>query len=311
MPDNDFSVVTLATLAEAKRELKENGSVWVADDTYSEDDLMDALRIMTKTFEDRTERCFQPRPEARYFDARQVDQGGSVRGYDLLLDHELYELTSVVNGDGSPIVSPNYTLIPKNGPPYTRIRLTPNTTWLHDTNGIYEDAICVTGVYVGGRAYSGQWLRAVDTLNAGVDAEEEDFQLTWADNLDPFGRTPKFSPGMLLRATVDGETEYLGILKDDEELGTAKMRRGERGTTAIPLPDDTPLDVWWVDPRVSYAVAYGAAFLYKQRGRFQTSEFNAETGINTKFSAGLPGIVEEIIAEYSKRKPTLQLVRPI
>lgn len=314
---NNFSVTTLATFDEALGEVKQNpDNVPAGADADTPDwnkgEMLRELRVMTKTFEDRTKKYFQPRVAAHYLDARSLADGGDVDGLDLLLDHELYELTAVINGDGTTLDSALYTLMPQSGPPYSRIRLKPGgIAWVSNVEtGDPVESIRVTGVWLAGRPYSGQWLAAVDTLDAGVGSGDETLTLTWAGDTDPFGRSPRFSPGQLIRASRNGVTEYLGILDTDEALSTLTVRRGERGTDPIALDDGAEIDVWFTDPRVAYAVAYGTAFLYKQRGRFSTSEYNPETGANTKYSVGLPGIVEEIIAEYTT-SPTGPRIRAI
>lgn len=295
---NNISAATLATLDEAERELAELGKPR-AEDEQHRNHLMQALMTMTATFQSRTNKIFQPRPETRYFDATCIAHSGPINGGVLSLDQELYELTAIVNGDGSTLGVGQYTLLPRSGPPYTRIQLVPGALrWLPDGNLNPIEAISVSGIWVGGRPHSGQWL-AVDVLNGDIGISTTRIAPVWLDNVDPFGMEPRFSRGQLLRIRTLGVSEYLVNLDTSFDLHQLDVRRGERNTTAIEHRDQDAIEVWWVDVRVAHAVARGAAYLYQRRGYFQASEYDPATQITTRFSGVLPKDVEDVIADYS------------
>jgi len=292
----DATAALLATLHEGRRELRERG-VDLAEDKHYDDDLIDALRSASHEFEDRTGKWFQPRVESRYFDALSTNDGGDLDGLDLLLDRELYELTALINGDGSTIS--DYTLLPKAGPPYTKIRIASTAYWAVPADtGDPVDAIQVDGVWVGGQP--GQWFSAVDTLVAGVGTGDILITLDWSVNLDPFLREPRFSPGQLLRWSQSGATEYLAVLAADFDNNQLTVRRGERGTTPIAPDDDTPIDVWRVDERVQLAVAVEGAYRFARRGNFQLSEVD-QAGVYKRYATGNTQRFEDTIAEYTNR----------
>lgn len=305
MPD-DISAATLATLNQLLPQLLETPDL-EAEHENAYEDMMSELVTMTKTFEDRTKRIFQPRPDTRYFDACSIAGGGRINGRELLLDHELYELTSITNGDDSVITSGQYALMPRSGPPYTSILLTPGgISWRGGVNGEVQQVIRITGVWVGGKPHSGQWV-TVDTLNGDVGAGDRSITPLWLENTDPFGSVPRFSRGQLLRIITNGVSEYMVDMEDDATTKVVRVRRSERGTTAIEHKDGDPIQVWRVDPRVSHAVARGAAYMFQRRGFFNTSEYDPINQVTNRFKGVLPADVEEVIAEYKMNPTTLYI----
>lgn len=79
----------------------------------------------------------------RYFDAvRDV----STDKLTLTLDEDLYAITSVTNGDGAVLSASDYSPLPRNAPPYRKLRMKFSTTapiWQWQTSP--EDAIVIVG----------------------------------------------------------------------------------------------------------------------------------------------------------------------
>jgi len=105
------------------------------DITETGDDLILQATIQRaeKAIESYTGRVFEAASDTRYYDYAAVD------GLYLWLDHDLYSLTSVTNGDsnGTSVSTDDITLWPRNqGPPYYKLRLNESSTsdWEVDTD---------------------------------------------------------------------------------------------------------------------------------------------------------------------------------
>lgn len=91
----------------------------IAVATTTDDALLEAtLRRATTAIETYTGRLFEATTDTRYYEYDVVD------GYELLLDQDLLSVTTLTNGDSAgTVIAGAYTLMPRFGPPYNRIRL--------------------------------------------------------------------------------------------------------------------------------------------------------------------------------------------
>lgn len=115
-----------------------------------DDSLIDSLVTRAQTwFETRTHRVFDASTNTtRYFTASTEDNGGHIDDTDplnLILDHDLATVSGMIitNGDGVVVTSGQYTVKPKNSPPFHIIRLLPNSgiAWTYDDDP--DDAIVI------------------------------------------------------------------------------------------------------------------------------------------------------------------------
>lgn len=101
-------------------------------------DLIDQAKAIIDSKYNRT---FEAAADStRYFHAVE-----DVDGYTLLIDEDLCAITSITNGDGTTVSSSDYTVVPKNDPPWfeIRLKLSADTAWTYSTTP--EDAISVVG----------------------------------------------------------------------------------------------------------------------------------------------------------------------
>lgn len=128
-------------------ELKLNlgGITGTSDDAI----LQMAVDRAQKWIESKTHRVFEASANTtRYFTASSEDHGGSISDsdpLDLILDYDLATISGMVitNGDGVVVTSGQYTVKPKNSPPFHTIRLLPNSNiaWTYSTDP--DDAISI------------------------------------------------------------------------------------------------------------------------------------------------------------------------
>lgn len=135
-------------LAELKRYL---GITSASEDTL----LGELIDNVTQEITTRTKRHFELESthgggppvtiHAHHFSPRRwVDGGNTLDAITLNLNQDLYELTSITNGDGVAIPTANVTLLPQNSlPPYGQIRIKANVGvyWTGD----HDASIVVTG----------------------------------------------------------------------------------------------------------------------------------------------------------------------
>lgn len=125
-----------ATLPEVKEFLG------IPDDQTSDDDLLESMIDQAKvSIDDYFLRTFEADEDStRYFDAIK-----DVSGRRLLLDRDLCQITSVVNGNGETVLSTKYVTVPVNETPYYALdlRFSSGLNWEWEED--HEAAISVTG----------------------------------------------------------------------------------------------------------------------------------------------------------------------
>jgi hypothetical protein len=102
-------------------------------------ELVEASQQMIDQF---TRRTFEAEADTtRYFDYSEE----CIDGYDLLLDADLCDITTVTNGDSVVVASGERTTLPRNDTPYYAIRLLSDSgvVWTYDDE--WMDAISVVG----------------------------------------------------------------------------------------------------------------------------------------------------------------------
>ncbi len=112
--------------------------------TSADDDalLAQLLNVATAAIDTHTGRTFStPTAETRYFDART-----DVEGARLWID-DCCEITAVVNGDGSTIVSSYYVTEPRRSTPYYALALKANSGLGWTYTATPENAIAITGYW--------------------------------------------------------------------------------------------------------------------------------------------------------------------
>jgi len=292
------SFATYATLAEVRAELS------VDDPSVTDDDpkMLKALRDATARIDlELAGKTFLPRVQTRY-----LNSASGVSGNDLFLTEQLAELTTLTNGDGTVLTSGLYTLLPKAGAPYDRIRLeaTGGTAWYAASDGDPVDAISIAGVWHSTRPFAGMWYAPGETITL-ASSSTDSFTPTDANGADAFRRTPRFSEGMLVKATTSGSTEYMEITRIED--GVVYLNRGARGTTAV-AHTAAVLSVWQVEQNIAKACARLASYYYKRAGHFATVSFNTITGMGERLPQDLPPDVSAILAHFQGYSTTRRIV---
>lgn len=294
-----LSFATYATLAELRMEIGVNDATVTAGDPAAIRALISATARIDLELPGK---AFLPRAETRYFDAY-----ADTEGLDLRLSELLAEVTSVTNGDGSALTDADYTLIPKAGAPYSRVRLKAAgaVAWQADSSGDPVDAIQVAGIWHSTRPHSGQWYATGETITL-ASTTTASFTPASPGGADAFRRTPRFSEGMLLKWTVGGVTEYAEIVRI--ESGTGYLNRGVRGTTAV-TPTSAAVSAWQVDPVIAKACARLASWYYKRAGNFAEANFNAATGMGERLPKDMPQDVTSILDHFKgANTPTMRIL---
>lgn len=296
-----ISAATIATLYDVLVELQ--ADAFTANTAVDHRKCITYLRQATSRIEaELAEISFLPENQTRYFSAHNQEDGGDVDVYDLILDTPLLSLTSVTNGDAATLTSDQYTLIPREGAPYSRIRLKANSGvyWSEDTTtSEYRDAISVTGVWSGSNRplRGGAWYDSGDTVrDAPLLSTATTVTVAASDSIDALYGVPRFSPGMRCRTASGGNTDYWDILWRDENNTTLRVQRAAGGTTAAQHAQGTTIEVWRPDENIVRACARLAAFYYRRAGRFANAEMTQDGTVN-KYDA-LPKDIAEILALY-------------
>lgn len=103
--------------------------------------LTDCLKRAQAAIERYCERTFEASTDTtRHFDAMR-----DVESVTLMVDRDLCQITSIVNGDGATLSASDYTTQPRNETPWfaIKLKLSSGRLWMFNTDP--EDAISVTG----------------------------------------------------------------------------------------------------------------------------------------------------------------------
>lgn len=207
-----------ATLAEVKSN-KQITSTDAADDTFIEALIENTSRLI----DEMTGRWFYPRIQTRLHDVP--------GGYELRLDADLLEATTVTNGDTVVVTSAQYTTSPLNDTPYWAIRLKPSASisWTSSVDGDYVGALSIAGVWGYHTNYALAW-RLATTLGAAIAT-------TTATTFTATSGTP-FSGGQIIKI----DSEYMLVVS--VSTNTVTVERGWNGSTAATHLINANVYVW-------------------------------------------------------------------
>jgi hypothetical protein len=237
-------------------------------DTADDPRLLDALQSASLQVERLSNRRFCPRRAT-------LEQNVNIfQASELLLDDDLLELTTLVNGDGSTIDPANIVTIPGNDGPISVIRLTGGEAFTWENTPIR--AVSVTGVWGWHDRWSEAWRDSGDTVQDDPLGDgATSLTVTDADGADSEQVSPRFQVGQLLRI----EDEYLRVLAVDTSTNIVTVQRGANGTTAAAHVQSTAIDVYRPVADIESLVVRWAAWLYKDA---DTRTFSAVPGNLTK-----------------------------
>jgi hypothetical protein len=271
-----------ATLAQYKAYVTARGQTSTTD--AGDDAVIEQLlKSVSRYIDGQTGRHFFPKIETRYYDV----PFGTVDNRALYMDGDLLEVIELVNGDGITVPSTDYSLRPKNGTPYTNIRLVDNSTyyWASDGAGSVHDVIEVTGVWAFHNDYSNAWLLG-STLAEDLDTSETGTDVTSGT---------LFAIGDLIR--FDNELAYVSA----KATNTLTNTRGANGSTAATHDTGEDVFIWQVMEDLKTAVLETAMQAYKRR--YGTSGQNTATitGAGVVLSPkDIPTIAAEFCRTYRR-----------
>lgn len=306
-----MSLIPLANVRDARFELKETTANAVVHDVQ----MLGFLRQASDRFTAKLGMRFLPYLETKTYTTRvDVTTGRKwkILPYKglLVLPETLLALPSLVtDGDGNALVyNTDYIEDPPGQYPITALRLLNQTTLPCSAGGCkswYATQSCangelsltqITGVWGFHSDYANAYINTLDTVRDNpLTAVATTLTVTSITGVDAYGRTPRFSPGQLLKV----ENELLGVLSvHDDVVDTLTVLRGANGTTAAAHAQGTAIYTYEVDLPANQAALRWACYPYKRRGDYGMSTFDTNTGVYTKLPFDAPGDVIGIIEDY-------------
>lgn len=217
---------TIASLHEFRQHLH-----LAEDDTSSDSDLLSALKQATSMLESITRRRYCPYL-ATLTASINLNQAG-----ELILPDDLLLLTSITNGDGTPINLDNVLTIPDRiDSPVSVLRLINGESFRYSESPIH--AVSITGVWGWHERWSEAWRDSGDSVQDNpLSDSATTITVSDADGADHEGVTPRFQVGHLLKI----ESEYLRVVSIDTANNQLIVLRGVNGTTAVGHAQDTDI----------------------------------------------------------------------
>jgi len=228
-----------ATLAEIKAN-KVITSTDVTDDAFIEQMIENTSRLIDQ----QTGRWFYPKVQTRLQDVP--------LGYELRLDADLLEVTTVTNGDLDVVTSTEYTTRPPNDTPIWSVRLKPSASlsWTSTDDGDYEGAISVLGIWGYHTDYARAWSLLTTLGAAIVSASATTFTATAGTN---------FSSGQIIKI----DTEFMQVISVSGT--TVTVTRGWNGSTAATHLILAPIYVWKTQGEINRACRDIVTHAYNNR----------------------------------------------
>ena len=152
--------------------------------------------------------------------------------------------------------------------------------------------VFITGTWGYQSDFSEAWPE-YDTLQADITAAALTGTVEDANGTDPFGFTPRFSPGALVKI----DSEYMELTAVNTTTNVLTWRRGVHGTTAAAHLSAASVQVWQVEDSIRRICQRQAAMMYARRGAFQVETLD---GIGTiSFPQDLLSEMRAVLQEYA------------
>lgn len=275
-----------ATLAEYKADNTTRGqSSSVTTDT-SDDAVITAILEQISRYVDGYSgagRYFFPAVRTLLFDVPDVRR--------ISIRHDLLEVTTLTNGDGTVIASTEYVLLDGLYTPYHTIKLrdTSTTYWIYGTNGNHEQVISLLGFFGYRDEYTTRAWTSGGTLGAAIT--------------DTTGLTFTASAGHTLTAgqIIKIDSELFNISSVATNTITVN-RRGDNGSTAATHLIAATIYIWNVQEDIKRAVLMAAqgvnALRLGQSSNGKMTVTNAGVIIRPE---EVPAMAQSIIKAYKRR----------
>ncbi len=259
-----------------------------ASDTSDDARMLNKLRAATAQIDRYTGRRFSPTIAARRFDWRSP-KTLLLRGFDLL------ELTTLTNGDNTPInLSTVVTLGGVNGPIIGVELDTALATFVYQTTK--TRVITVTGVWGWHDDYANAWKASGETIPVGgITSSATTFTVANASGADEWNLSPRFQVGQLLK--VDAEYMHLvGITSN-----TLTVVRGANGSTAASHTASAPIFVYVPPIDIVEITLRWAGWLYKTE---DAGDFGGATPAQSGAANIPPSLPADLVAVLASLRQT-------
>jgi hypothetical protein len=188
------------------------------------------------------------------------------------------------------IAAADYNSLPFNYSPKYALRIKQNSViiWQPDSNGNYEGALTLTGVYAYHPFYADAWTSGGTLGAAIVSTSTLAFSMTAGHTLLP-GQTVRIDNELFIIDTVATNT-------------ITPLKRGDNGSTATTHLNGATVTIWQPMEEAQNAVCEIANTAYKRR--FGQSLSNTETvsgGMVVLSPKDIPSLAQEFIKTYQRR----------
>ncbi len=251
-------------------------------DTGDDARLLAKLRSASAEIERYTGRAFAPILATRTFDWR-AERTLLFRAEDLLA------LTTLINGDGSPIDPTAIILLGGVGGPYYGIELNLTKAFF-----IYlttkTRALAVAGLWGWHDDYANAWRPSGDALTTfGLSISGTSITVSNAAGADSWNLSPRFQVGQLISI----EAEYMQIVAVNAGANTLTVIRTVNGTIAAAHLVNVPIFVYAPPTDITEITLRWAAWLVKQE---DAGEYGATIELGVGGVRAPPGVPVDLLA---------------
>lgn len=289
-----MATLPYATLAQLKRELKDlsvtEGSA-TAQSVLAKEVQITARIFRLMGWE------FIPRIESR--DILVVGEYVNSRLNTIEFRDPLLVLQGVTVGNTTLTVGTDVTTYPNNTPyPYHQLRL----IWSSVHQGWYNYADCattgdplvvtITGIWGYRTRYMLNGWLPYDILQANISASVTTLTIADADGTDPFGFTPRFSPGQLIQI----DSEWMQVTATNTTTNVLTVIRGVQGSTPAAHINGAVVSTFQVEDDLLREVTRQACMWYARVGAFEVATIN-DIG-TTQYPSDLLTALENVLYAY-------------
>jgi hypothetical protein len=241
------------------------------------------LESASRYIDGKTSRFFYPRIETRIYSIPS--------DYDILLNADLQEVITFLNGDDTSIASTEYNLLPKNESPKYSLKMKQSSSiyLVYDSTGESEYVLDITAIFGYHNRYSQDAWQSAGTLGAAITSTSTlAFTMTAGHTLE-VGKIVKINNELYTIATIATNT-------------ITPVKRGDNGSTAATHLNAAAVYVWQPMEDVRNAVLEIATQAYKRRFGQSNSSSAQVTGAGVVLSPkDIPTMAKDFIYTYQRR----------
>lgn len=186
---------------------------------------------------------------------------------ELILDQDLLELTSITNGDGTPIPVES---VEQAGS--SLLYALDGYSFHRDDRGSAQPLV-ISGIWGWHDDWSQAWRISGDSVTGILSPfDTATLPVTDADGTDSEGQAPRFQAGQLLRLGA----EIIGLHHVDAEANQLHVLRGQLGTTITTHEPGTAIRIYSAPPTSEALIVRWAVWLYQLPQHRQRTSIPAE-----------------------------------